>query len=323
VNIKQLNYFTAIATYGSFVKGAAALHISQPSVSAQIKLLEEELGIQLLERRPDGVVLTLEGRDFLQHAYTILGAVDAARNSIRAYKTNEVGRVAVGIPASISTVLAVSLVEAVQLQLPNVQIRMVSGVSAHIQKWVMDGELDFGLVYADGSVPGADIENVLVEDLYLAARRKADIDHLLTPNGELQMRKLSSISMALPCSNHGLRRIIERATAGIGIKLHVKTEIDASEQLKQMVRRTGCFTILSLAALHDDSCEPLVTARIIDPPIQRVVSLFRVTGRPLSRAARRVENILFEVIAIEVGKNRWRSATETSPAGGGGVQNCT
>jgi len=316
VNIRQLSYFTAIAACGSFVKGAAALHISQPSVSSQIKLLEEELGIQLLERRPNGVVLTLEGRDFLQHAYTILGAVDAARDSIRANQTNEVGRVAVGIPGSISAVLSVSLVEAVQRQLPNVQIRVVSGLSGHIQKWVMDGELDFGLFYADGPVPGADIKNLFVEDLYLAACQKADIEHLLTANGELQMRKLSLIPMVLPCSKHGLRRIIERATAALGIKLHVKTEIDASEQLKQMVRRTGCFTILSLAALQDETCAPLFTARIIDPPIQRVVSIFHVTGRPLSRAARRVENILFEVISVELEKGWWRSATSTSPAVG-------
>jgi LysR family nitrogen assimilation transcriptional regulator len=127
------------------------------------------------------------------------------------------------------------------------------------------------------------------------------------------MRKLSSLPMALPSSAHGLRRIIERAAAATGIKLHVKAEIDASEQLKQMVRRTGCFTILSLAALQDETSAPLATARIVDPPIQRVVSILHVTGRPLSRAARRVESILFELISAELEKGWWRSADGTSP----------
>jgi len=308
MNIKQLSYFVAIAEHGSFVKASANLHISQPSVSSQIKLLEEELGIQLLERRPDGVVLTLEGKDFLQHAYTILRAVDAARDSIRAYQTSEVGRVAVGMPNSISAVLAVSLVDAVQKLLPNVQIKLVSGVSGHIQKWVMNGELDFGLVYADGQVPGTDIQNLLVEDLYLAARRRDDIEGLLSPGGELPMRKLGSLPMALPSTAHGLRRIIERAAASAGINLQVKTEIDPSEQLKQMVRKTGCFTILSLAALQDEGKAPLAVARIVDPPIQRVVSILHVSGRPLSRAARRVENVLLELISEELKKGWWRPA---------------
>jgi LysR family nitrogen assimilation transcriptional regulator len=308
VNIKQLSYFVAIAEQGSFVKASAVLHISQPSVSSQIKLLEEELGIQLLERRPDGVVLTLEGKDFLQHAYTILRAVDAARDSIRAYQTSEVGRVAVGMPNSVSAVLAVSLVDAVQRQLPNVQIRLVSGVSGQIQKWVMNGELDFGLVYADGQAPGADIQNLLVEDLYLAAQREEHIQALLTPGGELPMRKLGALPIALPSTAHGLRRIIERAAAAAGINLQVKTEIDPSEQLKQMVRKTGCFTILSLAALQDEAKTPLAIARIVDPPIQRVISILHVTGRPLSRAARRVENVLLEIISEEVKKGWWRPA---------------
>lgn len=309
MNIKQLSYFAAVAEFGSFVKASASLHISQPSVSAQIKLLEEELSVQLLERRPEGVVLTIEGQRFLQHAHTILGAVDVARESMRTYQTDEVGRVAVGITGSLSAVLTVSLIEAVQSQLPNVQIRVVSGLSGHIQKWVLDGELDFGLVYAEGPVPGADIKSLFVEDLYLAAREHHQIAHLLTATGELHMRDLGALPLVLPCAEHGLRRIIERAAAGSGIKLRVKTELDAPEQLKQMVRRTGCFTIFSLAALQEETCPGLITARIINPTIQRKVSILHASGRPLPRAARRVKTILHNIISAELKKGWWQTAT--------------
>jgi LysR family nitrogen assimilation transcriptional regulator len=122
------------------------------------------------------------------------------------------------------------------------------------------------------------------------------------------MRKLGALPIALPSTAHGLRRIIERAAAAAGINLQVKTEIDPSEQLKQMVRKTGCFTILSLAALQDEARTPLAIARIVDPPIQRVISILHVTGRPLSRAARRVENVLLEIISEEVKKGWWRPA---------------
>ena len=147
MNLKQLTYFVAIAEHGSILKASQAVHVSQPAVSAQIKLLEEELGVQLFERRSDGVLLTPEGQEFLGHANQVLSSVESARESMRVYRATEVGRVSVGVPGSLISLLTVPLVEEVQKQLPGVQLRVVSGLSGHIQRWISDGTLDFGLVY--------------------------------------------------------------------------------------------------------------------------------------------------------------------------------
>jgi len=313
MNLRQLSYFVAIAEQGSILKAAQTVHVSQPAVSAQIKLLEEELGVQLFERRSAGVLLTPEGRDFLRHAYDILGSVDAALSSMRVHHTDEVGLVAVGIPGSLTSLLTVPLVEAVQKQMSNVQLRVVSGLSGHLHRWVVDGALNFGIVYANTYPPapivGLDLELLLTEELYIATRDRSALSEHLTSAGEMPLANLAGLPLVLPGREHGLRAIIEEAATRSGIRLTVRTELDASEQLKEMARRRGMYTVLSLAAIRNDPADrALFTARIINPTIERVVLLAHASGRPLSRAARRVEQIIRTIVASEISKGWWKSA---------------
>lgn len=77
-----------------------------------------------------------------------------------------------------------------------------------------------------------------------------------------------------------------------------------------MVRYTGCYTILSLAAVQNDSTNgALITSRIVKPTIDRVVSIAHTSGRPLSRAARRVEHILKTLLTEEIAKGWWKTAS--------------
>lgn len=313
MNLRQLTYFVAIAEQGSILKASQALHISQPAVSTQIKLLEEELGVQLFERRPAGVLLTPEGRDFLRHAYDILGSVDAALASMRVHHTAEVGRVSVGIPGSLTSLLTVPLVEAVQEQLSNVQLRVVSGLSGHLHQWVVDGSINFGIVYANTYPPapivGLDLEPLLTEELFVAASDRGALREHLTSAGEVPLASLAGLPLVLPGREHGLRAIIEEAAARAGVRINVPTELDAPEQLKEMARRPGAFTVLSQAAIRNDPADrPLFTARIINPTIERVALLAHASGRPLSRAARRVEQIIRSIVASEISKGWWKSA---------------
>jgi LysR family nitrogen assimilation transcriptional regulator len=310
LNFRQFSYFVAIAEHRSFLKASQALHISQPSVSAQIKLLEEEINVQLFERRFDGAILTPEGRDFLVHAHTVLDAVNAARSGMRVHQSAEVGRVVVGIPGSLTPLLTVPLIETVQRELPNVQLRVVSGLSGHISRWLLEGVIDFGLVYGNSTMAGLDVEKLLEENLFLAAKDDAAVDGLVNAKGEIPAHKLAGLPLVLPGREHGLRTVIEEALSKVSVGLHVTAEVDAPEQLKEMVRRTGCYTILSLAAVQNDPANgALITLRIVKPTIDRVVLIAHTSGRPLSRAARRVEHILKALLTAELAKGWWKTAS--------------
>ena len=309
MKLRQLVYFVAIADHQSFLKASRVLHISQPTISAQIRLLEEELNVTLLERSFEGSILTPEGQDFLAHARTVLNAIDAARASMRVYQSEEVGCVSVGIPGSLTSILTVPLIEAVMHQMPNVQLRVVSGLSGHITDWILEKTIDFGLIFGSHQVPELDTESLMEENLFVAAKDRASLEQYTNKVGEFPAHSMAQLPLVLPGRNHGLRSVIEETVRKVGVGLNVIAELDASEQLKEIVRRTGCYTVLSLAAIQNDLHEEaLSTARIVNPTINRVVSMAHLNGIPLSRAARRVENVVKNLLSKELAKGWWKTA---------------
>ena len=309
MNLRQLEYFVAVAENRSILKAAQSIHISQPSVSVQIKALEDELGVPLFERRRDGVILTPEGEEFLQHARAVLRTVDTAKTSLQAFQSTPIGRVVVGIPGSLASLLTVELVERARAQLPNVQLRVVGGLSGHTRQWILDGRMDFGLVHDAEPGPGIDIERVFVEELFLATRDPQAIRSLLTPAGEIPMRALAGLPLVLPGIDYNIRRGVERVAAETGVTLNVIAEIDATEQMNETVNRSGCFTVLSLAALHSEHRNwQLAAIRIVQPAVSRTVSMAHASDRPLSRAAREVQAVLSAILRAKLSEGWWRPA---------------
>jgi LysR family nitrogen assimilation transcriptional regulator len=309
LNLKQFTYFMAVAEQRSFQKAANTLHISQPSISAQIKLLEEELGLLLFERRFDGVTLTPEGREFLGHAKHIHSTVQSAKQAMAQLRSVEHGSVAVGLPGSLTSLLAVPLIRTVKRELPHVKLRIVSGLSGHLQGWLLTGEVDLGLIFSTYETDELVTTPLISEDLFLAGHIDSFRRDLLDHNGELQARFLDQFPLVLPGSGHGLRRVIDDAVVGPGIRLDIIAEIDAHEPLQEMVLGTQCYTILSLAAVHRQPRQ-IHTARIVGPSIKRTIYCATHSKRPLSAAARRVEQLLKLQLTDSLAEGWWRNAMD-------------
>ena len=311
MNLRQLAYFLAVADQSSIIRAAKALHISQPSVSTQIKLLEEELEVQLFERRQNGTILTPEGREFLGYARSALDTLAAAKAALRSHQVIEVGTVAIGIPGSLSSLLCLPLIEEVQIQCPNIKIKVVTGLSGHISKWIMDGTIDFGLVYVDVPVPGLDLELLLKEHLFLAISEKhAGKIRQQSPDGDLAFADIRNVPLVMPSREHGLRALVDKVSASTGLALDIRTELDAPELLVACVLRASHATVLSLAALQGIRLSEgeLYTAHIVDPVIERRISLAYASDRPLTRTARRVEMILRDLLKTESSEAWWKFA---------------
>jgi DNA-binding transcriptional LysR family regulator len=153
MELYQLRSFVAVAELGHLTRAAERLHISQPAVSAHVKALEEALGLELFERRSNGMQLTAAGRRLIGQAQALLDAAQALRNEARAIK-GEVGGVArVGTLSDPAFIRVAELMNAAVLRYPAIEIQLHHEVTGAAFEKVRDGALDASYYYGELSHP--------------------------------------------------------------------------------------------------------------------------------------------------------------------------
>src|SRR5450432_1069054 len=160
--LRQLEYFIALAREKHFGRAAEACHVSQPTLSAAIRQLEEDLGAPLIERGHKFHGLTSQGRAALEHAHRILAEADIMRHGLKEMDKGLSGRLRIGaIPTALPIVS--HLTGPFHARYPNVSVTVLSQTSQEIQRGIDDFELDAGLTYLDNEP----LENVLTRPIYL------------------------------------------------------------------------------------------------------------------------------------------------------------
>jgi len=145
MRLRQLEYVTTVARFGSFRQAAEELHISQPALSETVKKLELEFGVSLLDRHRSGATLSDAGRELLPHMLDAIEAVDrlkrAAGNHLKSSRTVRLGTVG----AATAPLLTLTIREFRESH-PNTQLELVIARQQEIQKGLLDGSLDLGLI---------------------------------------------------------------------------------------------------------------------------------------------------------------------------------
>jgi LysR family transcriptional regulator, nitrogen assimilation regulatory protein len=167
MELKQLSYFLSVADAGSFSKAAVLLSVAQPILSRQVKLLETDLGVELLYRNGRGIVLSEAGKILESYARTTLDAVERARTEIAALKAAPQGRVVIAMPPSIGWVLTGPLVRRCREAFPKITLHVVEGFSGHVAEWLSTGRIDVGIVYNASRRASLNTEPLFADDLVL------------------------------------------------------------------------------------------------------------------------------------------------------------
>ncbi|KHD84392.1 LysR family transcriptional regulator [Heyndrickxia ginsengihumi] len=146
MDIRQLLYFIEVAKQKSFTKAANTLHISQPALSKMVKSLEEELEIELIDRRSKHIELTDAGEIVFSQSQKVVHAFNDLHALLQDMTTLKKGKIKFGLPPLIGTVFFPKIIKGFQTLYPNVKIQLIEHGAKRVKQLVKEGELDFGII---------------------------------------------------------------------------------------------------------------------------------------------------------------------------------
>lgn len=305
MELRQLRAVLAIAETGSVTKAADLLHVVQPAISRQIRLLESELGKPIFVRNHSGMQLTEEGKVLVQHARRAILALDQASAEIRPAQDVVSGLVTVGLLPSICDVVAGALLTAVQREYPHIRLRFSAGYAGQLQEWLDQGVTDIGIFYDPQLREGHESTPLLSEPFYLVGRPGGT----LRLEGPQPLSVLADLPLILPSSAHSVRGILEHACVVDKIPLNVAAEADDFFLLRALVAAGAGYSVLAGIAIAEGlRAGQLVAAPLGVPPIKRRLSLALSGARRTSRPVRCVSTILYDRVQALVQSGVWPGA---------------
>jgi len=245
MNLTQLRSFVRVAEMGSFSKAAIELDVAQPALSRQVRLLETDLHVTLLQRTGRGVVLTDAGKRLFDHAIGILQLVAHAREDLGSTRDEATGRIVVGLPPSMGRMLTLPLVDAFRQGMPKARLAIVEGLSAHIVEWISTGRVDLGLVHNPDANPAIETMHVLDEPLCLVSAAKA----MRRPPPPLPFAELVTLPLVVPEHTHAIRKLLETQAALAGLKLNIAYEVSSVPSILELVRSGHGHAVLAPSAI--------------------------------------------------------------------------
>jgi len=310
MEISQLRTLIHVAELGSLSKAADRLHIAQPALSRQIRLLEAELGVRLFDRHGRGMVVTDAGQDVLRHALRVMAELEEIRATVADEDAPLRGHVSIGMPPTVADILSEPLVTAFRAIHPEATLRIVSAYSGYLMDWMHRGEIDTAILYDPKSARTLRVQPLLEEVLFLIGPPGAGL------STAVDFADLAGQRLLLPSPGHGLRAILDRCAADRGFALSVPVEADSYATLKGLVRAGHGMTILPRAPIHGDlAAGNLCAAPLHNPTPMRRLILSYPTDRPIPRLARFAGQVIAQNVQSMVAQGVWPGRlADTIPA---------
>ena len=291
LNLHQLATFQVVAKHCSYVRAAEELHFSQPAVSAQIRQLEETLGVKLFEQIGRRTHLTQAGDELYHYSQKIFAVIDEALETMEELRGPDHGRLRVGADTTVGTYVIPGLLGKFHQSYPEVEISLDVVNRAALVERIMSNEIDIAIV---GRVPDdipvviepfAPNEMVLVASPYhrLAGRANVPLSELAKEH--FLMREVGS----------GTRAALELILQEAEVPLHVSMHMGNNSAIKQGVAAGLGIALISRVALDMElETNRLVILDVEGFPIMRQWRIVHLKDKHLSATALAFKSFLLE-----------------------------
>ena len=282
LDIRTIQLFVAVFEVGSITKAAEREHIAQPALTVRLQQLEDELNVKLFERSTQGMTPMPAGRHFYGLCLDLLKRLDAVGPQMAQFNGAVAGAITAGIMPSIGHGPLAPMLARYTNDYPNVDVRIVEGLSGTLASWVLSGEVDFAICSRPALALGLESRLLLSDGLVLVSARNA----ASKPFAPCNLSQLPSLKLVLPSRHHALRHTLDEHINRGDFKPIKMLEIDGQIATLQFVAHSDWSTILPAIALINEFDSLRFTINPIDTPkLQTEIYEMRSSRHTLSLAA--------------------------------------
>jgi LysR family hydrogen peroxide-inducible transcriptional activator len=285
LKLKDLRYLVAVADSGHFGHAAARCFVSQPTLSAQLRKLEDTLGVQLIERRPRRTCLTPAGEQIAERARSMLADADSIVAMAHAQRDPLAGPLRVALLPTIGPYLLPTVASRLRRTLPRLELMLYEYQTDPMLERVRNGDIDLGILALPVPADGCCTRELYEEPFVLAVPQS----HALAKRAQVRMDDLKSQPLLLLEDGHCLRDQALALCARSGVQEKQDFRATSIETLRQMVAVGAGVTLLpALAARGAYGNAKGVTVRPFARPApgRRIGAIWRKSsGRTAAIAA--------------------------------------
>jgi LysR family hydrogen peroxide-inducible transcriptional activator len=277
LKLKDLRYLVALADERHFGRAAARCFVSQPTLSAQLKKLEDYLGVQLIERQPKHIALTEPGEQIVARARRILEASDEVVALARTHRDPLAGRLRIAFLPTIGPYLLPRVAPKIHKALPRLDLLLYEYQTAPMLEKLRAGEIDVGVLALPVDVEGFE-SRVLYEEPFTVALPER---HRLTGRSSIRVADLESETLLLLEDGHCLRDQALEVCSHVGLHEAQDFRATSLETLRQMVATGSGITLLPELASRGayGNARGVVTRPFAKPvPVRRIGAVWRKTS---------------------------------------------
>jgi LysR family transcriptional regulator, transcription activator of glutamate synthase operon len=276
MELRQLRYLVALAEERHFTRAAAREHIAQPALSQQIRRLEDEVGLALVDRTTRQVAVTQAGQLLVARARRILAEVDAADAELQRLRGVESGRVSVGTMHTMGPVDVSLLLAVFHYRHPAVELTVREQSSEELAEMLRDDVLDLAFLSVTERMEshGLGLQQLVSEELVVVL----PCEHGLATRRRIRMAELEDEEFISFRPGARLRELLEGAAGQAGFVPRIKLESNESERIRRLVARGMGVAILP----RSDAAAPggdIAVAALSQPSLSRDITLAWRLGR--------------------------------------------
>jgi LysR family hydrogen peroxide-inducible transcriptional activator len=240
LKLRDLRYLVAVADLRHFGRAAARCFVSQPTLSAQLKKLEQTLGVQLIERAPNAVSLTAVGEEVVARARRMLEASEEVVELARSHQDPLAGRLRLALLPTIGPYLLPQVAPVIRKALPRLQLHLYEYQTAAMIEKLHAGELDLGVLALPVELEGLESRELYREEFLLAVPDR----HRLASHERVRIADLREEHVLLLEEGHCLRDQALEVCSRVGVRDSQDFRATSLETLRQMVAAGAGVTLL-------------------------------------------------------------------------------